>query len=66
MSYVIVFKTIDGPETDADTETNNKDHAIERANQFVCGGEGIVEYAYITDGVTNLEFSYSTCEWEAA
>ena len=65
MNYILVFKTIDGKEQEIDTETTSIELAIDRANTYTRGGEGIVEYAYLY-GTTNYEYSYSSCEWEEA
>lgn len=65
MNYILVFKTHDGPEVELDLETSDQARAIDTADQFIRGGEGIVEYAQIF-GTTSHEFSYSTCEWELA
>ena len=66
MNYFLIIKTIDSSEREIDLETSCKDEAIDRANTYVRGGEGIVEYAHLTDGITLLEYSYSSCEWEEA
>ena len=63
MNYILVIKTIDGREQEIDTETTSIELAIIRANTYVRGGEGIVEYAYLY-GTTNYAYSYSSCEWE--
>ena len=64
MTYFLTFKTKDGEEQEIDMETSNKEEAIHIANQYVRGGEGIVEYATLSDGDSYLEFSYSTCFYE--
>lgn len=63
MNYILVIKTIDGREQEIDTETTSTELAIDRANTYVRGGEGIVEYAYLY-GIANYAYSYSSCEWE--
>ena len=64
MNYILVIKTIDGREQEIDTETTSTELAIDRANTYVRGGEGIVEYAYLYGPTYQLEYSYSSCEWE--
>ena len=60
MTYILTIKAIDSSEREIDMETSNKEEAIFIANQYTSGGEGIIEYAYLSDGVTYLEFSFSS------
>lgn len=64
MTYILTIKAIDSAEREIDLETSNKEEAIHIANQYTKGGEGIIEYAHLTDGITLLEFSYSTCYFQ--
>ena len=64
MTYTLSIKTIDGPEQEINLETSNKEEAVSIAHPYVEGGEGIVEYASLSDGDTVLEYCYSSCEWE--
>ena len=65
MTYILVFKTIDGRAQVIDTETTSIELAIDRANTYTRGGEGIVEYAYLYSTAI-YEYSYCFCEWEEA
>lgn len=60
MTFILTIKPIDSSEREIDMETSNKEEAICIAHQFVNGGEGIVEYASLSDGDTYLEFSFSS------
>ena len=64
MTYILSIKTIDGPEREIDMGTSNKEEAISNANPYVRGGEGLVEYAVLSDGDTVLEYCYSSCLFE--
>lgn len=64
MTYILVFKTIDGREEEIDMGTSIKEEAIHIASKYVKGGEGIVEYAELSNDTENYKFSYSSCEWE--
>ena len=64
MTYILSIKTIDGPEREIEMETSKKEEAVSIAYPYVKGGEGIVEYASLSDGDTVLEYCYSSCEWE--
>ena len=64
MNYILTIKTTDGPEREIEMETSNKEEAISNANPYVRGGEGLVDYAVLSDGDTVLEYCYSSCEWE--
>lgn len=64
MSYVLVIKDMDSSEREIDMETSNKEEAISAATKYTRGGEGIIEYAYLSDGDTYLEFSYTSCFYE--
>ena len=68
MTYILTIKAIDSSEREIDMETSNKEEAIHIANQYTCGGEGIVEYAYLSRCTAQLDYSYSysSCEWEEA
>ena len=61
MTFILTIKAIDSSEREIDMETSNKEEAICIANQYTKGGEGIIEYAHLTDGITLLEYSFSTC-----
>ena len=60
MTFILTIKAIDSAEREIDMETSNKEEAIHIANQYTCGGEGIIEYASLSDGDTYLEFSFSS------
>ena len=60
MTYILTIKAIDSAEREIDLETSNKEEAIHIANQYTEGGEGIIEYASLSDGDTYLEFSFSS------
>ena len=60
MNYFLILKSIDSSEQEIDMETSNKELAIFTANLYTKGGEGIIEYAHLTDGTTLLEYSFST------
>lgn len=64
MTYILVIKAIDSSEREIDMETTSIELAIDRANTYTRGGEGIIEYAHLTDGDTCLEFSFSTCYFD--
>ena len=64
VNYILTIKTTDGPEREIEMETSNKEEAISNANPYVRGGEGLVDYAVLSDGDTVLEYCYSSCEWE--
>ena len=64
MNYILTIKTTDGPEREIEMETSKKEEAVPIAYPYVKGGEGIVEYASLSDGDTVLEYCYSSCEWE--
>lgn len=55
MTYVLTIKAIDSSEREIDMETSNKEEAIHISKQYTRGGEGIIEYAHLTDGYTILE-----------
>ena len=60
MTFILTIKAIDSSEREIDMRTSNKWEAIRIANQYTKGGEGIIEYACLTDGTTLLEYSFST------
>lgn len=60
MTYILTIKPIDSSEREIDMETSNKEEAISVANHYTKGGEGIIEYAHLTDGTTLLEYPFST------
>ena len=64
MSYILVIKTIDSSEREIELDASSKEEALCLANEYTKGGEGIVEYAYLYDGITSLEYSYSTCYFQ--
>lgn len=64
VDYILTIKTTDGPEREIEMETSNKEEAISNANPYVIGGEGLVDYAVLSDGETVLEYCYASCEWE--
>ena len=64
VNYILTIKTTDGPEREIEMETSKKEEAIYNANPYVIGGEGLVDYAVLSDGETVLEYCYSSCEWE--
>lgn len=63
MNYFLTFKTSDGPEVELDLETSDESRAIDTADQFIRGGEGIVEYAVIQGPTNSLQFCYAACDW---
>ena len=63
-TYILSIKTTDGHEREIEMETSSKEEAISNANPYVRGGEGLVDYAVLSNGDTVLEYCYSSCEWE--
>ena len=64
ITYILSIKTMDGHEREIEMETSSKEEAISNANPYVRGGEGLVDYAVLSNGDTVLEYCYSSCEWE--
>ena len=66
MAYILSIKITNDPEREIEIEASNKEEAISNANPYVKGGEGLVDYAVLSDGDTVLEYCYSSCEWEVS
>lgn len=64
MTFILTIKEIDSSEREIDLETSNKEEALCIANEYMKDEEGLIQYAYLWEGTTSLEYSRNSCYFQ--